>query len=400
MAKRADFEALDRADELAAFRAQFELPDNLVYLDGNSLGALPRSARERVAHVVAQEWGHGLIRSWDQADWIGLPLRAGEKVARLIGAAPGQVVVADSTSVNLYKVLSVALAARGERRLVIAEGTGFPTDLYMAQGLIAQLGQGHELVLVGRGTGELEAALAKRASEAAAVLLTHVDYRSGHMHDMAGITRLAHDAGALIVWDLAHSAGAMPVELDSCDADFAVGCGYKFLNGGPGAPAFVYVARRLQEGQVQPLTGWMGHANPFAFESGYEAAAGIARFLCGTPAILAMSALDSALDVMLEAPMEAIRRKSMALGVKFVSLVGEECGGHGLKLASPVDPQLRGSQISYSHPRSHTIMDALIARGVIGDCREPDILRFGFAPLYNRYVDVWDAVVALRAALS
>ena len=398
LARREDLEALDRSDELRDFRARFDLPPDLVYLDGNSLGPPSRATRERIARAVEDEWGRGLIRSWESAGWISLPQRTGDKIARLIGAGPGEVIAADSTSVNLFKALSIALQANRGRRIVLSERGNFPTDLYIAQGLIAHLGAGHELVLV--EGGGLERALQDRGHEVAAAFLTHIDYVSGQVHDMARITAAARAAGATMIWDLAHSAGAVPLTLNACGVDLAVGCGYKYLNGGPGAPAFLYVARELQERGAQPLSGWMGHADPFAFAERYQPAPGIARFLCGTPSVIAMSALDAALDLLLEASMEAIRRKSVALGNAFIELVDRHCAGSGLRLVSPRDGSLRGSQVSYSHPESRAVMGKLIDHGVIGDVRAPNILRFGFAPLYTRYVDVWDAVVRLRDATS
>ena len=391
-------EALDRDDPLRRFRDRFDLPEGLVYLDGNSLGPPARAARERIARTVEDEWGVGLIRSWESAGWISLPQRVGDKIARLIGAEPGEVICGDSTSVNLFKALSIALAANRGRRILLSEHGNFPTDLYIAQGLVAQLGAGHELLLV--ESGGLERALRERGHEVAAAFLTHVDYVTGRVHDMASITTAARESGAMMIWDLAHSAGAMPVALNGCGAHLAVGCGYKYLNGGPGAPAFLYVARELHERATQPISGWMGHADPFAFAERYEPAPGIARFLSGTPPVISMAALDAALDLLVEASMEAIRAKSIALGEAFVALVDEHCAQRGLELVSPRDSALRGSQVSYSHTRSRAIMAALIERGVIGDVRSPDILRFGFAPLYLRHVDIWRAVMELRELLD
>ena len=349
--------------------------------------------------MVEQEWAKGLIGSWEKAGWISLPQRTGDKLARLIGASAGEVVAADSTSVNLYKVVSVALAARSDRKVVMSARGNFPTDLYMVQGLLAQLGAGHELLTIDDVERDLEAALAQHGANTAAVVLTHVDYVTGRMFDMARLTAAAHGVGALMIWDLAHSIGAVPLDVNACGVDFAVGCGYKYLNAGPGAPAFVYVARRHQE-LAQPLSGWMGHAQPFAFSESYHPAPGIARYLCGTPSVIGMSALEASVDLMLEAPMAAIRRKSIALAEAFMALADEHCEGPGLRLLTPRDASRRGSQLSYSHPRSRAIMQELEARGVIGDCREPDVLRFGFAPLYVRYVDVWDAVMDLASAIA
>jgi kynureninase len=391
---RADCEACDRADPLAPFRARFALPENIVYLDGNSLGALPKAAAARIEDAVETQWGRDLIKSWNVHRWIDLPQRAGAKIARLVGAKASEVVVADSTSVNLFKLLAAALSLRPGRRAILSEPGNFPTDLYVAQGLIEMLGGKHELRLV---AGEKIADALN--DEVAVVSLTHVNYKSGRIHDMGAVTAKAHAAGALMLWDLCHSAGALPVDLDAANADFAVGCGYKYLNGGPGAPAFLFVAERHQDSIRPPLSGWMGHAHPFTFDVEYEPAAGIARNLCGTPPVLSMQALDAALDVMLEADMAAIRAKSLALGDLFLVLVEQQCGKHGFVNGSAARHE-RGSQVGLLHPEGYAIMQALIARGVIGDFRAPDVLRFGFAPLYNRYADVWDAVAALKSVMD
>jgi kynureninase len=392
---RDDLLARDRDDPLALFRERFDLPDGIIYLDGNSLGALPHATAERVQAVVRDQWGLDLIKSWNAHDWISLPQRCGDKVGRLVGAAPGQVVVADSTSVNLFKLLTAALEARPDRTVIVSERDNFPTDLYVAQGLIKMLGGRHELRLVDDGAD----APAAIDGQTAVAMLTHVNYKTGWMHDMAAVTARAHDAGALMLWDLAHSAGALPVDLNGCDVDLAVGCGYKYLNGGPGAPAFLYVAERLQDAIRPPLSGWMGHADPFDFDWEYRPAGGIARNLCGTPPVIGMAALDTSLDVILAADMDQIRAKSVVLGDLFIAAVEQECAGHGLTLASPPAAQ-RGSQVSLIHPHGYAIMQALIARGVIGDFRAPDILRFGFTPLYTRYVDIWDAVAVLRDIMA
>lgn len=394
MITRADAERLDAADPLAPFRDRFVLPDGLVYLDGNSLGALPRVAAERVAAVVAHEWGEGLVRSWNDAGWIDLPRRVGDKIARLVGAGPGEVVCADSTSVNVFKVLSAALALRPGRSTILSEEGNFPTDLYVAEGLARLLERGHRLRLVPRS--DVRSA---PDGDTAVLLLTHVDYRSGERHDLEAVTRAGHEAGALIAWDLAHSAGAMPVDLAAAGADFAVGCGYKYLCGGPGAPAFLYVAPRHQEAFRQPLSGWLGHAEPFAFEAAYRPAPGISRALCGTPPILSMSALDAALDVILAADLALVRAKSEAMTSFFVEAVEQECG-EAVQLVSPRVSSLRGSQVSFAHPDAYAVMRALIERGVVGDFRAPDVLRFGFAPLYVRFADAWETARALAEVLS
>ncbi len=385
--------ALDAGDELAFLREEFALPPGVVYLDGNSLGALPRATAARVRDVVEHEWGESLIRSWNEHGWIDLPVRVAALLAPLVGASVDEVAVADSTSVNLFKLLAGALRLRPGRKVILSEPDNFPTDLYVAQGLASLLG-GVELRLV--PPAELAAAL----DESVAVLmLTHVDFRTGAIHDMAALTQAAHRAGALALWDLAHSAGALPVDLTGGEADLAVGCGYKYLNGGPGAPAFAFVARRHHEAFETPLTGWMGHAEPFAFDPRYRPAPGIARLLCGTPPILSLAALECGVLTLARAGVDRLRRKSMALTDLFVRLVAQECSGFGLELASPHEARARGSQVSLRHPEGYAIVQALIARGVIGDFRTPDLLRFGFAPVYLRFVDVWDAVASLRAVL-
>jgi kynureninase len=397
---REEAAALDLADPLAPLRALFDVPAGVIYLDGNSLGVLPRATAARVQQVVQEEWGQGLIRSWNSAGWMALPQRVGDKIAQLVGAGPGELVVADSTSVNLFKALSAALSLSkadtpGASRIV-SERTNFPTDLYIAQSLARQ--QGFELLLA--EADELPALLDERC---AVLMLTHVNYRSGRMHDMAALTRAAHQAGALAIWDLAHSAGAVPVDLKASDADFAVGCGYKYLNGGPGAPAFVWAHPRHVNRFWQPLAGWIGHAAPFEFTAGYQPAPGITRFQCGTPPVLSLAALECGVDTVLAAKahggMTALRNKSLALTRQFAEQVLATCPG--LKLASPSADNQRGSQVCFAHPDiGYPVMQALIARGVIGDFRAPDILRFGFTPLYLRHVDVWDAAEQLRQVLD
>ena len=375
-------------------RELFSLPEGVVYLDGNSLGALPKATAGRVAEVVREEWGRGLIRSWNDAGWMATPGRVGDKIARLIGAAPGTVMVADSTSVNLFKLLGAALAGRPGRWVIVSERGNFPTDLYVAEGLAALLGQGHALRLV-----EAEGIVSAIDADVAVVMLTQVNYHTGAMHEMGAITRAAHAKGALVLWDLAHSAGAVPVDLAGCDVDLAVGCGYKFLNGGPGAPAFLYVAPRLQAGLVYPVTGWLGHAAPFAFETGYRPGAGIARTMVGTPPVLSLAALEVGVDIALQAPMAAVRAKSEQQTTLFATLLEEMAGPWGFRLVSPRDAGLRGSQVCLAHDQAYPIMQALIAAGVIGDFRAPDVLRFGITPLYTRFVDLWDAAAALRMVM-
>ena len=397
---RNDALALDKADPLAALRDQFTLPEGVIYLDGNSLGVLPRSTAARVQQVVTQEWGQGLIRSWNDAGWINLPQRVGDKIARLVGAGAGELVVADSTSVNLFKVLSAALSITAadapQRKVILSERSNFPTDLYIAEALARERG----FVLQLADANDIPALLNERT---AVLMLTHVNYRTGRMHDMAALTRAAHAAGALTVWDLAHSAGAVPVDLHASKADFAIGCGYKYLNGGPGAPAFVWVHPQHVDRFWQPLAGWIGHAAPFEFTPGYRPATGIARYLCGTPALLSLAALECGVDTLLAAEahggMAALRAKSLALTRLFAAQVQATCPG--LMLASPTDDNLRGSQVCFAHAEfAYPVVQALIARGVIGDFRAPDILRFGFTPLYLRFVDAWDAAEHLRQVLE
>jgi len=342
--------------------------------------------------VVAHEWGQSLIRAWNAHDWIGLPLRIGEKLGRIIGAAPDSTLVADSTSINLFKLLAASLQARPTRHVILTEAGNFPTDLYMAQGLITLLRQGHEL-------REVADPIAALNDDVAVLMLTHVNYRSGAMHDMASVTRAAHAVGALTLWDLSHSAGAVPLRLAKDDVDFAVGCGYKYLNGGPGAPAFLSVAPRLQADLRLPLTGWLGHADPFAFASAYYPAKGIGRAMVGTPPVLSLAALEVGVDLMLRAPMDALRAKSQHLIDLFIALVERDCAEYEFRLLTPRDSALRGSQVAFAHPDGYAIMQALIERGVIGDFRAPDVLRFGLPPLYLRHTDVWDAAAMLREVM-
>ena len=397
---RNDALALDQADPLAPLRDLFALPPGVIYLDGNSLGVLPRQTAARVQQVVTEEWGQGLIRSWNSAGWIDLPQRVGDKIARLVGVGAGELVVADSTSVNLFKVLSAALsisqADAPGRRVIVSERSNFPTDLYIAQALAAE--RGFELLLV--EPEELPAAL---GAQTAVLMLTHVNYRTGRMHDMAGLSRAAHGAGALVIWDLAHSAGAVPLALADDGADFAIGCGYKYLNGGPGAPAFVWAHPRHADRFWQPLAGWMGHAAPFEFTPGYRPAAGISRYLCGTPPVLSLAALECGVDTVLAAQalggLPALRAKSLALTRLFSAQVQAHCPA--LSLVSPADDAQRGSQVCFGHAEiGYPVMQALIHRGVIGDFRAPDVLRFGFTPLYLRFVDAFDAAEHLRQVLD
>ena len=386
----------DSSDPLHAYRDRFELPDGVIYLDGNSLGALPKTVRQRVVKTISGEWGEQLIRSWNTADWVNLPQRVGKKIARLIGAEEGTVVAADSTSINLFKVLSAALGLNPDRSKIVSERDNFPTDLYIAEGVVKQIDKGHRLVLAD-APKDIPGILDE---DVAVLMLTHVNYRNGYRHDMAALTRAAHDKGILVIWDLAHTAGAMPVDLTGAGADFAIGCGYKYLNGGPGAPAFLYVNPRHQGGFRQPLSGWFGHRAPFDFDSGYQPSDGIEQYLCGTPPVLAMVAMDEAMSLWDDVDMQAVRAKSVGLCNFFIQEVDKFADGLGLKLATPRDAELRGSQVSYSCKNGYAIMQALIARGVIGDFRAPDIIRFGMTPLYLSFAEVAQAAAVLKEILE
>ncbi|CAN7486943.1 kynureninase [Trinickia sp. LjRoot230] len=403
MKTRDDALALDARDALAPLRSRFAVNPQVIYLDGNSLGIPPVAAAARAQAVIGEEWGNGLIRSWNGAGWFAMPRRLGNKLAPLIGAAQNEVVVTDTISINLFKLLCAALREvdkrdklDARRRTIVSERANFPTDLYIAQGVIDQLDRGYSLLLVD-DPAELPAAI---DDSTALVMLTHVNYRTGYMHDMAALTQLIHRSGALVLWDLAHSAGAVPVDLNGANADLAVGCTYKYLNGGPGSPAFAWVAKRHQDALEQPLSGWWGHRAPFAMDPLYEPDAGIGRFLCGTQPIVSMALVEAGLDVFLETNMEAVRRKSLALTDHFIALVQARCAGHPLTLVTPRAHVQRGSHVSFAHPYGYEVMQALIARGVIGDYREPSVLRFGFTPLYTRFVDVWDAVETLHTVLD
>ena len=389
----ADPAALDRADPLGHLRERFALPEGIVYLDGNSLGALPHATREALAHVISDEWGTALIRSWGAADWIGLARRTGDAIAPLIGAPAGTVVACDSTSINLYKALHCAATLRPGRTRLIADADNFPTDLYVARSVADE--RGLELVLL--PVSEIAAAIDERA---VAATLSHVSYRSSEIYDLAGITDAAHSVGALAVWDLAHSAGALRCDVHELGADLAIGCGYKYLNGGPGAPAFLYCAPEHLERAAQPLTGWFGHDHPFAFTGEYQPAAGIERFLTGTTPVLSMSALATSLEVFRDVSLDALRAKSVALGELFLELFDRSLAPRGFELATPRDHARRGSHVALTHAEGRPIVRALIARGIIGDFRAPDLLRFGFAPLYNRFGDVEVLVDAIADVLD
>jgi kynureninase len=387
----AEARTLDAADPIAGYRKLFALPPGVVYLDGNSLGALPLGTASRLGEVVRKEWGEGLVRSWNDANWIGLPRKLGGMIAPLIGARAEEVIACDSTSVNLFKLIAAALQMRPGRKVVLSEPGNFPTDLYMIAGLEEQ-GLAEKRLAA---RDELEAALGE---DVALLLLTHVHYKTGAMHGMARLTRAAHAVGALVLWDLSHSVGAVPVDLNACEADLAVGCGYKYLNGGPGASAFAYVAQRHHDAIAQPLTGWMGHAAPFAFTDDYTPAAGIDRLLAGTPPVLGLAALEEGVRLIADAGIERLVAKSRALSEFLRGAIAQ--AAPDLTCISPADPTERGSQLSFRHPESYALCQALIARGVIGDFREPGILRLGLAPIYLRFEDCWHAAQALGEVLA
>jgi len=395
-AAQAEAAAADASDPLMQHRAAFRLPDGLIYLDGNSLGPAPEAALANLRTAAEQEWAGDLIESWNTAGWFDLPVRLGDMIARIIGAQAGEVVVCDTTTLNVYKALHAGLSLRPDRRVIVAEGGGFPTDLYVTEGVLATRPD-LELRLEGVDSPRLEDLF---DDDVAVVLVNQVDYRSGRRRDVADVTAQVHAAGAVVVWDLCHSAGVMEVGLEAACADLAVGCTYKYLNGGPGSPAFVYCARRHQGTARQPLSGWWGHARPFAFDRRYDPDPGIRRFLCGTQPILSFRALEAGLALAASADLAAVRAKSIALTERFVELVGARCAAHGVGLFSPRAADARGSQVALTHPEGYAIVQALIARGVVGDFRMPDILRFGFAPLYLRHVDVVEAARRLEDVLA
>ena len=383
---------LDASDHLASVRERFRLPEGVIYLDGNSLGALPRAAPAALAETAERQWGADLIASWNEHGWIDWPTRIAAKLSPIVGAKPHELLIADSTSVCLFKLLAAAAGARPRRKTILTQQANFPTDLYVAQGLAAMLG----LELRAVGAGEVLDAIDE---DIGVVTLTHVDYRSGSIHAMAAVNAAAHAAGALTVWDLSHSAGAVELDLSGSGCDLAVGCGYKYLNGGPGAPAFLYVAERLQDELANPIQGWMGHAEPFAFVDDYRPVRGIARFLTGTPSILAMAALEAGIDTFDGVSMADVASKSRALSQLFVDEVEARCASE-VRLASPRNPVERGSHVVFAHPEGYAVMQALIARGVIGDFRAPDLMRFGFTPLYTTYSDVVGAAEILSGILK
>jgi kynureninase len=384
---------MSRSDIFRATKAQFVLPAGVIYLDGNSLGPLPKHATERVAGMMTAEWGQQLIRGWNIAGWMDMPRRIGDRIAKLIGAPEGTVVMGDTLSIKVYQALASALELRPQRKVILSDSGNFPTDLYMAQGLVGTLARGHHLKVV--APEEVEDAIDETI---AVLMLTEVDYRTGRLHDMRRLTAKAHAAGALTIWDLAHSAGALPVDVHAADADFAVGCTYKYLNGGPGAPAFIYVAPRLVSETRPALSGWLGHEAPFAFEPDYRPGAGIARMRVGTPPIIALVALDAALDVWDGVSLRDVRDASLHLTERFIAEVERRCPK--LTLVSPRDTAMRGSQVSFSHPEGYAIMQASIDRGLIGDFRAPDVIRFGFTPLYIGEEDVLAAARILEEVMA
>lgn len=387
-----DAEKLDAADPLAFARARFRLPERVIYLDGNSLGALPAATRAALVNTVEHQWGDDLITSWTKHDWIDWPTKIAAKLAPIVGAKPSQLLIADSTSVCLFKLLAAAVRARPGRRTILSQGQNFPTDLYVAQGLCEMLGLQLRTVAPSEVLDAID-------DDTAVVSLTHVDYRSASFYDMRDINDAGHARGALVLWDLSHSAGAVQLGLDRAGCDLAVGCGYKYLNGGPGAPAFLFVAEHLQRELRSPLQGWMGHAEPFAFDDDFRPATGIGRFLTGTPSILALAALDTGLDTFEGIAMADVEAKSRALSRLFIDEVEARCSSE-VRLASPRDPASRASHVVFAHAEGYAVMQALIARGVIGDFRAPDLMRFGFTPLYNSFADVFRAAEILGDILG
>jgi len=392
---RNDLEQLDQDDPLASFRQEFYLPEGTIYLNGNSLGAMPLKAAERSRQVVEKEWAEGLIGSMNTAGWYELPQSLGRKIAPLVGAKPNEVVVTDATGINLYKVVAASLQVRPDRRVIVMEGSNFPTNNYMVQGLVEQRGDGYAIRFA-----EADEIMGAIDEDVAATCITHVHYKTGRIHDMAAITEHAHSVGAAAVWDLCHTVGAMPVDLNASNVDFAVACTYKYLNAGPGAPSLLFAAERHHGKCLQPLTGWYGHADPFNFERDYRPAPDIRQMLSGTQPTASLSTAEIGIDIMLRADMDEIREKSMRMTDIFIDLVERRCGGHNISLVSPRDAMRRGSQVSFFHEQGYSIIRAMHDHGVGCDYREPGNMRFGFAPLYIRYVDVWDTVEKLHDILE
>ncbi|MCU4351740.1 kynureninase [Acinetobacter ursingii] len=389
----------DEEDELKHLKDEFVLPEGVVYLDGNSLGARPKKSLAYAQHIIQQQWGEDLINSWNKADWWGLPIRLGDKVGQLIGANAGETIISDSTTLNLFKVLSAAVKIQAEkypdRKVIVAEKEVFPTDIYIIEGFIDLINQGYRIELI-NGADDLAEVL---ASEVAVVVLSHVNYRTGYLYDMTDINRQIHATNALVIWDLCHSVGAVAMDLNQSESDFAIGCTYKYLNGGPGSPALLWVNAKHTEKFWQPLSGWWGHKKPFDMAQHYQPADSIRRYLCGTQPIISMSLIECGLDIFLKTSMQKIRAKSLKLTDLFIALVHQECAEFGFELITPLDHHDRGSHVSYRHAHGYEIIQALIARGVIGDYREPEVLRFGVTPLYLGFEDIWQAVKQLKAIM-
>ena len=394
---REDFTSLDKIDPLAKVRDEFSLPQNLIYFDGNSLGPLPKCTIHTLETMIQKEWGNGLISSWNKENWINMPRELGNKIAPLVGAKLGEVIVVDSTSVNLFKVLTSALLLNKNRRVIVSEAENFPSDLYILEGVNKMFGESYERHLIEEGDYEIDKYI---DTSTAVVMLSHVNYKTGRISDIKRITSIAHEKGALVIWDLSHSVGVMPLYLHDCGVDFAVGCTYKHLNGGPGAPGFLYVHKSLIEKVSQPLTGWMGHIQPFEFVVNYQPANDICKYICGTPPIIAYKAIESGLTVFEQVSMNVVREKSIKLSEMFIQLMQQECIKFGFELFSPRNAEQRGSQVSFTHGNGFSIMQTLISHSVVGDFRQPNILRFGISPLYMRFEDVWDAVICLREIMQ
>jgi len=387
--------ARDSLDPIRGFHDRFIIPEGIIYLDGNSLGPMPRAATSILNRTIEQEWGQDLIRSWNSAGWFDMPVRLGDRVGALIGAAPGQTLVCDTTSINLYKAIHAAIGLRPDRDVIIAEDASFPTDLYIVEGAMKSAGRPMTRRLIGTDGPSVEALLDRKVAVA---VLSHVNYRTGELLDMVAITRQLHDAGALVVWDLCHSVGVVEIAFDLHEIDFAVGCTYKYLNGGPGSPAFIAVAKTHQSTAQHPLSGWWGHESPFAFDREFRPDPGVKRFLCGTQPIISLRGVDAALAAMEGVAIAALRQKSLALTELFIARVTMLLPG--LDIVTPRQPSLRGSQVGISFDKGYAVVQAMIERGVIGDFRAPDLMRFGFAPLYVRFQDVWDAAEILAGCIN
>ena len=394
---REDFIKLDTLDPIKKVREEFALPKDVIYFDGNSLGPLPKNTIKSLDSVIQREWGDGLVRSWNDENWINLPRNLGNQIAPLIGAKEGEVIVVDSTSVNLFKVLSSALMLNKNRKVIVSESGNFPSDLYILEGVNNMFGESYERCLMDEGDEEIEKYI---DSSTAVVVLSHINYKTGRITDIKKITTFAHEKGALVVWDISHSVGVLPMNLHDLGVDFAVGCTYKHLNGGPGAPGFLFVHSSLIEKVSQPLTGWLGHIKPFDFEVEYKPANDINKFICGTPPIIAYKAIESGLEIFKDLSIIEIREKSTKLSEMFIQLMKQECTEFGFTLFSPKNSEHRGSQISFLHENAYSIIQALISHGIIGDYREPNVMRFGISPLYMRFEDVWNAITCLREIMQ